>query len=1035
MVSRSDALLAALGPLKFLPEDEAIARLLADPPYEDRLAGEIEDCAARIVEAVRSDREHRNLVDRFMAEYGLTNTEGVALMCLAESLLRVPDRATADALIADKISAAEWAAHLGRADDWLVNASTWGLLLTGRVTGIDRSVASDPLEWLMQLVNRVGEPVIHSAMRGAMHIMGNAFVLGETIDAALGRRQGGLRHSYDMLGEGARDAVSAARYADAYAHAIERIPVDEALPMTARDSISIKLSALHPRYEAAQRSRVLSELVPRVVELCMLARQRGLALTVDAEEADRLMLSLEVFARVMRAPALTGWGGLGLALQAYGKRAPAAIDWLAALAQEAGCVVPVRLVKGAYWDAEIKHAQEGGFSGFPVYTRKAATDLAYLCCARQLLARPGLLYAQFATHNAHTVAAIMAMAPQREAAFEFQRLHGMGEALYHAAPAQYGSFPAVRVYAPVGAHEDLLAYLVRRLLENGANSSFVNRLFDSAQPAKRLVEDPVIRVRGTQPAAHPDIALPAALFGVRRRNSAGLDLTDSAVVDTLTSAVSDQRNALLRAAPVIAGAVVEEGVPRAVLNPATRGEQVGVCLEGTSREADRAVAVASAAASRWAATAVTERARALDALGDAYEHHRASLIALLAREAGKTLPDALAEVREAVDFCRYYASEARRTFQPVALPGPTGEANQLTLAGRGVFVCISPWNFPLAIFTGQIAAALAAGNTVVAKPAEATPLIAFEALRLMHQVGIPENVVQLIPGAGAAGERLVANPSVAGVAFTGSTATARRINQTLAAREAPIAPLIAETGGQNVMLVDSTALVEQVVDDVVQSAFASAGQRCSALRVLYVQEDVAEVVIERLQGAMDELRVGDPTALSTDVGPIISADAAAALEAHVQTMAREHRLLHRTALPADLPAGNFVAPALLEIPGIDTLKSEHFGPVLHVVRFPAAGFDAALDAALSTGYGLTLGLHSRLENRAEQVRARATAGNVYVNRNMIGAVVGSQPFGGEGWSGTGPKAGGPYYLPRFATERVATTNTVATGGNTELLKL
>ena len=1053
-VDPGKSLRAAIREFKFAPEQSAVTRLLTEPPYDDAIAKRIEDAAAELIRDIRADRTHRMVLDRFLSEYGLSDREGIALMCLAEALLRIPDRRTADRLIVDKLGDADWSSHLGHSNDLLINASTWALMLAGGIVAVERSFTADPSRWLRQLAHRLGEPVIQSAMRQAMRILGTEFVLGRTIEEALERSDPDGLYSYDMLGEAARDERTAQRYFDAYGHAIDSLgtgsrgtvghDTDDRGPDgqgsggrrtgALRASVSVKLSGLHPRYEFAQRRRVLAELEPRLTALVERAAAKGIGLTIDAEEADRLDLSLDLFERLDRPGDAVSGLELGMAVQAYDKRAPAVIDWLVARARATGRRIPVRLVKGAYWDAEIKHAQSLGYPGFAVYTRKASTDLSYLVCARKILAHRDELAGQFATHNAHTLAAVMALAGASRD-FELQRLHGMGESLYRAAAARYEDFPPVRVYAPVGSHEDLLAYLVRRLLENGANTSFVNRVLNERLPPEDLVIDPVGTVFGTTPAAHPDIALPVALYGTGRVNSAGVDLTDPNHVQELERQCDLVALKPLRAAPIIFGRP-GGGSGRQIFNPANRDERVGESVDAHPWEVDRAFALAAREQTAWCAAGAEFRACLLQEVADRLEQDRGRFVSILVREAGKTLPDAVAEVREAVDFCRYYAAEAVHAFaEPDSLPGPTGETNRLSLHGRGVFVCISPWNFPLAIFLGQVAAALVAGNTVIAKPAEETPLIAFETVRLMQKAGIPVNVLQLLLGGGKVGEALVSHPRAAGVAFTGSTATARRINRTLAARDAPIAPLIAETGGQNVMLVDSSALLEQVTDDVIQSAFGSAGQRCSALRVLYLQKDIADKAMHMIAGAMDELRVGNPAILETDVGPIISQNAAAELQAHIDALSASGAHRHSAPLTKECAKGWFVAPTMAEIDSIRELTMEHFGPILHVVRFAGGAIEDAVEDALSTGYGLTLGLHSRIEDRASKLFELAPVGNVYVNRNMVGAAVGSQPFGGQGLSGTGPKAGGPHYLTRFATEKVLTVNTTATGGNAELLSL
>ena len=1033
-VADLERLRAAIRHARFTPEQTLVDTLLAEWPHDEGFGGSVENAAASIIVAVRADRANRTVLDRFLAEYGLSNREGIALMCLAEALLRIPDSDTADRLIADKIGVGAWSAHLGHSDDLLVNASTWALILTGQVVSVDRAFSANPATWLRQLANRLGEPVIQGAVRQAMRILGTEFVLGRTIEEALKRSTADQCHSYDMLGEAARDGASAERYFRAYMHAIESLQEPAQDGATEPPSVSVKLSALHPRFEFSQRQRVLAELGPRLSALAERAAEVGIGLTIDAEEADRLDLSLDLFEHVAKSVQPAGGPGVGIVIQAYGKRALPVIDWTVALALEIGRRIPVRLVKGAYWDAEIKHAQVMGYPDFPVFTRKEATDLSYLVCARKILAHPEEITGQFATHNAHTVAAVMALAGGSRN-FEFQRLHGMGESLYGAAAKQYENFPAPRVYAPVGSHEDLLAYLVRRLLENGANTSFVNRVLNEQLPPERIAVDPVGVVRATTPAAHPGIAHPGALFGPTRVNSSGLDLTDPDHASRLQHRCARPLSSPLRAASILFGHP-GGGAGRAVFNPANRDEHLGYCADADQSEIMRAFELASSEQRDWDATGGEGRARLLEAVADKLEDERERLIPILVKEAGKTLPDAVAEVREAVDFCRYYAAEAMRLFtEPRRLPGPTGESNRLSLHGRGVFVCISPWNFPLAIFAGQIAAALMAGNTVIAKPAEETPLIAYETIRLMHAAGIPVNALHLITGDGTVGDALVRHPQTAGVAFTGSTQAARLINRALAARDAPVAPLIAETGGQNAMFVDSSALLEQVTDDVIESAFGSAGQRCSALRVLYLQEDIAGKAIDMIAGAMDELRVGNPARLETDVGPIISETAASSLRAHVGEMDGRGACRHVAPLSDECAKGTFVAPAMLEINSMKELSREHFGPILHVVRFAGSEFASVVRDAMSSGYGLTLGLHSRIEARAEKLSELVPVGNVYVNRNMIGAVVGSQPFGGQGLSGTGPKAGGPHYLLRFATEKTLTFNTTATGGNAELLSL
>ncbi|AHM05357.1 Proline dehydrogenase (Proline oxidase) / Delta-1-pyrroline-5-carboxylate dehydrogenase [Roseibacterium elongatum DSM 19469] len=942
--------------------------------------------AARLVTALRND-SRPGLMELFLAEYGLSTREGVALMCLAEALLRVPDAPTIDALIEDKIAPSAWGHHLGKSSSSLVNASTWALMLTGRVLQDGEGMANV----LRGAVRRLGEPVIRAAVGRAMREMGRQFVLGETIPDAMARaatqEAEGYTYSYDMLGEAAMTAADAAAYFDAYAQAIAGLAAAcRSDDIRANPGISIKLSALHPRYEAAQRDRVMAELVPRVRRLARAACAAGMGLNIDAEEADRLDLSLDVIAAVLADDALSGWDGFGVVVQAYGKRAAPLLDWLHALAEGLDRRIMVRLVKGAYWDTEIKRAQVEGLPGFPVFTRKVATDVSYLCNARKLLGMTDRIYPQFATHNAHSVAAILEMADD-PTAFEFQRLHGMGEALHDLVRQQNGT--RCRIYAPVGAHRDLLAYLVRRLLENGANSSFVHQVLDAEVPVETVAADPFDAL--DRAAANPAVTPPEDLFGPSRRNSQGFDLADPMTLARIDAARAPSATARWQAAPLLAGPA-QGGPVHPVANPARPDDRPGDVQESSAADIETALA----AAAPWAAPAPA-RAAVLRRAADLYEAHHGEIFALLAREAGKTLPDAVGELREAVDFLRYYADQAEGLEAPA----------------RGVFTCISPWNFPLAIFTGQIAAALAAGNAVLAKPAETTALIAHRAVQLMHQAGVPRAALQLLPGTGAeVGAALTADARIAGVCFTGSTATAQGINRAMATHLAPDAPLIAETGGLNAMVVDSTALPEQAVRDILASAFQSAGQRCSALRLLYVQEDVADGVIEMLKAAMSELSLGDPWHLKTDIGPVVTAEAATDIMEHIAAFRADGRVIAELSRPAQ---GHVVPPTLLSLPGgIADLQREVFGPVLHVATYKARDLDRIIAEVNAKGFGLTFGLHSRIDDRVQQVCGAIRVGNTYVNRNQIGAVVGSQPFGGEGLSGTGPKAGGPHYLARFA---------------------
>ena len=1026
-------------------ERTTLVALAAHAAQDDATRRAVVTQARTWVEAVRSDRQQHGGIESFLQQYDLATPEGVLLMCIAEALLRIPDAATADALIRDKLARGDWDRYMGASDSLLVNASTWALMLTGRIAGIERDDARDPRAWYERFVARAGEPVVRVAIRQAMKLMAEQFVLGRTIGEAVERARAqqanGDRHSFDMLGEAVLTAVDAERYFDAYREAIAAIG-DAADPaessVFARPSVSVKLSALHPRYEYPQRARVLAELVPRVVALAEMARRHGIGMTIDAEESERLELSLELFARARAAPSLDGWQGLGLAVQAYQKRARAVVGFAVALAERLHARIPVRLVKGAYWDTEIKRAQVQGLAGYPVFTRKAHTDVSYLACARALLEAGDRVYPMFATHNAHTIAWVAAHAATLGVRdYEFQRLHGMGEALYrHVRASTAAAHVPCRIYAPVGGHRDLLPYLVRRLLENGANTSFVNRIGDPQVAIDDLVTDPLARSRVWDFAPSPRIPLPVDIFAAERHNSSGVSLADQGAMADLDVAYAATADDEWRGWPIDAtgSAPRNAAASREVCEPANTQRRIGSVVDADDADVDRALDALVAGQSAWDARAARERAEILDRAAGAIEAERAQWVALLAREAGKTRAAAIAEVREAADFCRYYAAQARVRFDaPLALPSPTGEANTLALRGRGVFACISPWNFPLAIFTGQIAAALAAGNAVVAKPAEQTSLIAFRAVQVLLDAGIPGNVLALMPGGGETiGARLVADPRVAGVAFTGSTAVASSIAQALAART-PIVPLIAETGGQNAMIVDSSALAEQVVTDVVQSAFDSAGQRCSALRVLCLQEDIAPRVLELLRGAMDELAIGDPGELATDVGPVIDAAARDALERHVAEMHVAGLVHHRVALPPACAAGTFVAPTLVTLDRLDRLTQEIFGPIVHVATWRADALDALIDRINAFGYGLTLGIHSRVDATVERIVSRARVGNVYVNRNMIGAVVGMQPFGGEGLSGTGPKAGGPNYLPRFAVERTLSVNTAAAGGNATLL--
>ena len=961
--------------------------------------------ASSLIGAIRARRESGTGVNALLTEYSLSSREGVVLMCLAEALLRVPDNLTADRLIRDKIGSGDWRAHVGESPSLFVNASAWGLLLTGKVIELRASDAESAWTMLRRTVGRAGEPAIRAAMRLAMRIMGTQFVLGTDIASALDRsrewQSRGYRYSYDMLGEGARDSTYARNYFEDYCDAITAVgrQAEGAGPIEG-PGFSVKLSALHPRFEFLHAERVQRELVPRVLELARLAKRFDIGLTIDAEEANRLDPTLDVLETVFRDPSLKGWEGLGIAVQAYLKSAPAVIDWLQALAEDEGRRLMVRLVKGAYWDAQIKQAQVLGLERYPVFTRKASTDLSWIVCAKRLLDARGAIFPQFATHNAHSAAAVLAMAGTREG-FEFQRLHGMGEELYEELLETRGAGVPARIYAPVGVHQDLLAYLVRRLLENGANSSFVHNIADEDVPAEDLAADPRIRLRGRRHYANGSIPLPPEIFGPARANAHGIDLQYANDIVPLSVELDAWRGSVIQ---LDCGADAPGAT--AVRNPANPAELLGHYRSASAEDIDTVAARAHAGAPIWAATPPVERARCLRRAADLIEMAMPELAGFCLKEAGKTLRDAIADVREAVDFCRYYAAEAE-SFRDEA-------------EARGVLLCISPWNFPVAIFTGQVSAALAAGNAVIAKPAEQTTLVALRLAGIFHAAGIPADALQLLCGPGEpVGERLLPDPRIAGVLFTGSTAVARLITRTLAARGGVRALLVAETGGQNAMVVDSTALLEQVVDDVMASGFNSAGQRCSALRVLMVQQDVAEKLIAMLRAAMDELVIGDPADPCTEVGPIIDAEACARLAAHAARLQGHARLLHACDLPPHCAAGSFFAPRLYEIDSLEVLGEEVFGPVVHLLRFDARELEQLPARINALGYGLTFGVHSRIQSTVDVLVRGVHAGNAYVNRNIIGAVVGVQPFGGRGLSGTGPKAGGPLYLPRLLNPGVS----------------
>ena len=1000
-----------------IPEAEAVPMLLADATLPPTAAEAADRLAGILVTALRR-KSARGGVEGLIKEYDLSSQEGIALMCLAEALLRIPDRATRDALIRDKISTGNWQSHLGRSPSLFVNAATWGLVVTGRLTATSSETGLTAA--LTGLIGQGGEPLIRRGVDMAMRMMGEQFVTGQTIGEALANsrklERQGFRHSYDMLGEAALTAADASRYYADYEQAIHAIGRASARRgIYEGPGISIKLSALHPRYSRAQRDRVMTELLPRLAALAGLARSYDVGLNIDAEEADRLELSLDLLEALCHDAAMAGWNGIGFVVQAYQKRAPFVIDWIIALARRTERRIMLRLVKGAYWDSEIKRAQQDGLEGFPVFTRKAHTDISYVACARRLLAAPDAVFPQFATHNARTLATIHAMAGPNfyVGQYEFQCLHGMGEPLYEEVVGHNKLNRPCRIYAPVGTHETLLAYLVRRLLENGANTSFVNRIGDNTIPVEDLIADPALRVAATHPVGAPDprIALPRDLFGNERPNSEGLDLSSEQRLASLSASLLAGSGIPWNAAPPLPDGSGIAPIP--VRNPADRQDIVGMVRYTAAAEIPALFERAAGGGRLWRVTPPAERAIILMRAAALLEAEMPNLLGLIVRESGKILVDAIGEVREAVDFLRYYAAEIRRDF------------SNDTHRPLGVVVCISPWNFPLAIFTGQIAAALAAGNAVLAKPAEETPLIAAQAVRLLHEAGVPEDALQLVPGDGETGAALTAHSDLAGVMFTGSTDVARLIQRSLAPRlsiDGRLIPLVAETGGQNAMIVDSSALAEQVVADVVQSAFNSAGQRCSALRLLCLQDDVADRTLHMLRGAMAELVIGSPDRLSTDVGPVISDDAGAGILAHLSHMREMGHAVHSLALPEACAAGSFVPPTLIEIARVSDLREEVFGPVLHVLRYRREALDGLLADLAATGYALTFGVHTRLDETIAHVIARAEAGNIYVNRNIVGAVVGVQPFGGHGLSGTGPKAGGPLILRRLLAQAPVETS-------------
>lgn len=1000
------------------------------------------ETASDLIRKVRQQDDSTHMIDALLQEYSLDTEEGILLMCLTEALMRIPDKYTADALIRDKMTEADWNRHVGRSDSTLVNASTWGLLLTGRVVRMDQQLDGSPATIWRRLVKRSGEPVIRRAMNQAMAIMGRQFVLGrniaEALDNAASYRKKGYTYSFDMLGEAAMTAEGAVSHFRHYREAIAAVgqqswSAGSSLPL----SISIKLSALHPRYDALQEDRVLRELYPTLCDLVGFARERGVAITLDAEEMDRLELSLKLFERVFRAPVAQGWNGLGLAVQAYSKRALPVLCWLNRLAKEQGDEIPVRLVKGAYWDNEIKHAQQLGIDHYPVFTRKESTDTSFLACLRFLLSdyTKGALYPQLASHNAHTLASVLVIARHKTRRIELQRLHGMGDALYGS--IMKDDDVPVRIYAPVGGHKELLPYLIRRLLENGANSSFVHRLVDAATPVDSLVQDPVQELQKYTSLPNDRIPAPPELYGSERLSARGWNLRVAAYCDPFLGQLASWLDHTWQAGPVIMGETRLEGEAVTIAAPTGASQSVGEVHWADPSQVDMAVRVAKEGFSGWSDQPIAERADCLLRLAELIEAHIAELVALCSKETGKSIRDGIEDGRAAVDLCRYYASQGRARFDhAMAMPGPTGETNELYMTGRGVFLCISPKSSPMSVFTGQVVAALVAGNSVIAKPAEQAGLIACRMVGLMLEAGIPGNVIQLLPGDGPAiGGRLIPDPGISGVAFTGSRQVARLINRSLAERDGEMVPLIAEMGGQNAMIVDSSALPEQVVRDVLRSAFSDAGQHCGALRLLYLQQDVAESTERLLAGAMSQLTLGNPAHLDTDVGPVADAAARSELEQYLGSLEQDARLIGRAPMPEGIEGGYFVPPSAWEIKSVKYLKNECFGPILHVIRYDANRLDDVIDEINGLGYGLTLGIHSRSESTAAYVEKRVNVGNTYVNRDQLGAVAGVQPFGGLGMSGTGPKSGGPNYLLRFAAERTRTINTTALGGNASLLSL
>jgi RHH-type proline utilization regulon transcriptional repressor/proline dehydrogenase/delta 1-pyrroline-5-carboxylate dehydrogenase len=1016
-----------ISPYLTQPEDEAVKDLLSALQWDHSLSEKAQEHAVDLIKGIRKTRRKPGSLESFFQQYSLDTKEGLALMSMAEALLRIPDPVTSTALIRDKVAGTNWLKSNSKDKDWMARAAGMGLKLSSGA--------------MNSLFSRLGEPIIREAMGKAVRLLGKQFVVGQTLTGAMKTAQPweekGFRFSYDMLGEGARTMRDAEHYFDAYAGALHDLADNVERGVKLRPGISVKLSALYPRFEVMQEENCVPALTEKLVKLCDIAAKNNLTLTIDAEESTRLGLTLKIFENLCLQPRFEKWYGLGLAVQAYHKAAPAMIDHVISLARTYNRHLQIRLVKGAYWDTEIKHAQVEGHSDFPVFTRKSNTDLCYLRCVQKLLRARDVIFPMFGTHNAHTVAAIIQMAGEDRKGFEFQKLYGMGDALYN----QLIETETVNVcvYAPVGPHHDLLPYLVRRMLENGANSSFVNQIYNRDYNPREIAVDPVEKARENKEKRHPRIRLPENLYGDTRKNSDGINFDDSITVKKLVDTIERfSKSKLYEAAPLIAGKKYIAGAGHEKLNPASTNDIVGRIYPASVEQVENAFDAARLGYQIWSSTAAEQRAAVIERLGDLLEENRAELMSLCGREGGRTLKDAADEVREAVDFCRYYAAQGRLDFNDNGrvLKGPTGEKNIYKMNGRGIFVCISPWNFPVAIYTGQIVAALMAGNAVIAKPAENTSLVGAYIAELIHKAGVPPEVFTFIPGNGQLGGALVAHNLVAGVAFTGSTAVAHSINKTLAEKEGPIARLIAETGGQNAMIVDSSALTEQVVDDVVRSAFGSAGQRCSACRLLYIQEDVADKTILMLQGAIQELKIGNPSDMTTDIGPLIDEEALMRVQHHKTRLGGFGRKIAEAPLDMEMKKlGHYFAPCAFEIDGLEFLRGEVFGPILHVICYKAGDIDHVIDDINATGYGLTFGVHSRIQTFIDKVVSRINVGNVYVNRGMTGAVVGVQPFGGRGLSGTGPKAGGPQYLRAFASEQVISIDTTAAGGNTSLVML